>query len=164
MDLLKLQDDIREYKELIISIGQQLNEAKDTLKRKEYNEQLVINNINKKQATRFINIYLVYSLGLCIEDCLELKDGELKKLTSNKTTESTELLQLRDDFIHNRITIEEFNEKYAELQGKVKKSEEEKFVAKVESIKKQVANVLLSTEQIEEVKSSLEEIKHELTL
>ena len=84
-----------------------------------------------------------------------LKLSELSLLTGKKIDENEELINLRLEFIQQRITIEEFKEKYKLILGKVPKTDLEKFLAHLKSMENKVMDIEFPEEEKENIKSKI---------
>ena len=83
----------------------------------------------------------IMSLGGTRDTIENLKLSELSLLTNKKIDENDELINLRTQFLEQRITIEEFKKKYKLILGKIPKSEYEKFLGHLKSMEDKVVDI-----------------------
>ncbi len=96
-----------------INIGRVLLETKSTSKRdfRELKKEISL-NFSKDRLKRAMASAKIMSLGGTRDTIENLKLSELSLLTNKKIDENDELINLRTQFLEQRITIEEFKEKY----------------------------------------------------
>jgi len=139
-----------------INIGRNLVEAQATSKRdfRELKKEVSI-NFSKDRLKRAMASAKLMILGATRDLVENLKLSELSLLTGKKIDENEELINLRLEFIKQRITIEEFKEKYKLILGKVPKTDLEKFLAHLKSMEDKVMDIEFPEEEKENIKSKI---------
>ena len=139
-----------------INIGRNLVEAQATSKRdfRELKKEVSI-NFSKDRLKRAMASAKLMILGATRDVVENLKLSELSLLTGKKIDENEELINLRLEFIQQRITIEEFKEKYKLILGKVPKTDLEKFLAHLKSMEDKVMDIEFPEEERENIKSKI---------
>lgn len=139
-----------------INIGRNLVEAQATSKKdfRELKKEVSI-NFSKDRLKRAMASAKLIILGATRDLVENLKLSELSLLTGKKIDENEELINLRLEFIQQRITIEEFKEKYKLILGKVPKTDLEKFLAHLKSMEDKVMDIEFSEEERENIKSKI---------
>lgn len=139
-----------------INIGRNLVEAQATSKRdfRELKKEVSI-NFSKDRLKRAMASAKLMILGATRDLVENLKLSELSLLTGKKIDENEELINLRLEFIQQRITIEEFKEKYKLILGKVPKTDLEKFLAHLKSMENKVMDIEFPEEEKENIKSKI---------
>lgn len=139
-----------------INIGRNLVEAQATSKKdfRELKKEISI-NFSKDRLKRAIASAKLMILGATRDLVENLKLSELSLLTGKKIDENEELINLRLEFIQQRITIEEFKEKYKFILGKVPKTDLEKFLAHLKSMEDKVMDIEFPEEERENIKSKI---------
>lgn len=139
-----------------INIGRNLVEAQATSKRdfRELKKEVSI-NFSKDRLKRAMVSAKLMILGATRDLVENLKLSELSLLTGKKIEENEELINLRLEFIQQRITIEEFKEKYKLILGKVPKTDLEKFLAHLKSMEDKVMDIEFPEEERENIKSKI---------
>lgn len=139
-----------------INIGRNLIEAQATSKRdfRELKKEISI-NFSKDRLKRAMASAKLMILGATRDLVENLKLSELSLLTGKKIDENEELINLRLEFIQQRITIEEFKEKYKLILGKVPKTDLEKFLAHLKSMEDKVMDIEFPEEERENIKSKI---------
>lgn len=139
-----------------INIGRNLVEAQATSKKdfRELKKEISI-NFSKDRLKRAMASAKLMILGATRDLVENLKLSELSLLTGKKIDENEELINLRLEFIQQRITIEEFKEKYKFILGKVPKTDLEKFLAHLKSMEDKVMNIEFPEEERENIKSKI---------
>jgi hypothetical protein len=139
-----------------INIGRNLVEAQATSKRdfRELKKEVSI-NFSKDRLKRAMASAKLMILGATRDLAENLKLSELSLLTGKKIDENEELINLRLEFIQQRITIEEFKEKYKLILGKVPKTDLEKFLAHLKSMEDKVMDIEFPEEERENIKSKI---------
>jgi hypothetical protein len=139
-----------------INIGRNLVEAQATSKRdfRELKKEVSI-NFSKDRLKRAMASAKLMILGATRDLVENLKLSELSLLTGKKIDENEELINLRLEFIQQRITIEEFKEKYKLILGKVPKTDLEKFLAHLKSMEDKVMDIEFPEEERENIKSKI---------
>lgn len=139
-----------------ISIGRNLVEAQATSKKdfRELKKEVSI-NFSKDRLKRAMASAKLMILGTTRDVVENLKLSELSLLTGKKIDENEELINLRLEFIQQRITIEEFKEKYKLILGKVPKTDLEKFLAHLKSMEDKVMDIEFPEEEKENIKSKI---------
>lgn len=139
-----------------ISIGRNLVEAQATSKKdfRELKKEISI-NFSKDRLKRAMASAKLMILGATRDLVENLKLSELSLLTGKKIDENEELINLRLEFIQQRITIEEFKEKYKFILGKVPKTDLEKFLAHLKSMEDKVMDIEFPEEERENIKSKI---------
>lgn len=139
-----------------INIGRNLVEAQATSKRdfRELKKEVSI-NFSKDRLKRAMASAKLMILGATRDLVENLKLSELSLLTGKKIDENEELINLRLEFIKQRITIEEFKEKYKLILGKVPKTDLEKFLAHLKSMEDKVMDIEFPEEERENIKSKI---------
>lgn len=139
-----------------INIGRNLVEAQATSKRdfRELKKEVSV-NFSKDRLKRAMASAKLMILGATRDLVENLKLSELSLLTGKKIDESEELINLRLEFIQQRITIEEFKEKYKFILGKVPKTDLEKFLAHLKSMEDKVMDIEFPEEERENIKSKI---------
>lgn len=139
-----------------INIGRNLVEAQATSKRdfRELKKEVSI-NFSKDRLKRAMASAKLMILGATRDLVENLKLSELSLLTGKKIDENEELINLRLEFIQQRITIEEFKEKYKFILGKVPKTDLEKFLAHLKSMEDKVMDIEFPEEERENIKSKI---------
>ena len=139
-----------------INIGRNLVEAQATSKRdfRELKKEVSI-NFSKDRLKRAMASAKLTILGATRDLVENLKLSELSLLTGKKIDENEELINLRLEFIQQRITIEEFKEKYKFILGKVPKTDLEKFLAHLKSMEDKVMDIEFPEEERENIKSKI---------
>lgn len=139
-----------------INIGRNLVEAQATSKRdfRELKKEVSI-NFSKDRLKRAMASAKLMILGATRDLVENLKLSELSLLTGKKIDENEELINLRLEFIQQRITIKEFKEKYKLILGKVPKTDLEKFLAHLKSMEDKVMDIEFPEEERENIKSKI---------
>lgn len=139
-----------------INIGRNLVEAQATSKKdfRELKKEISI-NFSKDRLKRAMASAKLMILGATRDLVENLKLSELSLLTGKKIDENEELINLRLEFIQQRITIEEFKEKYKFILGKVPKTDLEKFLAHLKSMEDKVMDIEFPEEERENIKSKI---------
>mgnify|MGYP000977201811 FL=1 len=139
-----------------INIGRNLIEAQATSKRdfRELKKEISM-NFSKDRLKRAMASAKLMILGATRDLVENLKLSELSLLTGKKIDENEELINLRLEFIQQRITIEEFKEKYKLILGKVPKTDLEKFLAHLKSMEDKVMDIEFPEEERENIKSKI---------
>jgi len=139
-----------------INIGRNLVEAQATSKKdfRELKKEVSI-NFSKDRLKRAMASAKLMILGATRDLVENLKLSELSLLTGKKIDENEELINLRLEFIQQRITIEEFKEKYKLILGKVPKTDLEKFLAHLKSMEDKVMDIEFPEEERENIKSKI---------
>ena len=139
-----------------INIGRNLVEAQATSKRdfRELKKEVSI-NFSKDRLKRAMASAKLMILGATRNLVENLKLSELSLLTGKKIDENEELINLRLEFIQQRITIEEFKEKYKFILGKAPKTDLEKFLAHLKSMEDKVMDIEFPEEERENIKSKI---------
>lgn len=139
-----------------INIGRNLIEAQATSKKdfRELKKEVSI-NFSKDRLKRAMASAKLMILGATRDLVENLKLSELSLLTGKKIDENQELINLRLEFIQQRITIEEFKEKYKFILGKVPKTDLEKFLAHLKSMEDKVMDIEFPEEERENIKSKI---------
>ena len=139
-----------------INIGRVLLETQSTSKRdfRELKKEISI-NFSKDRLKRAMASAKIMSLGGTRDTIENLKLSELSLLTSKKIDENDELINLRTQFLEQRITIEEFKEKYKLILGKIPKSEYEKFLGHLKSMEDKVVDIEFPEEEKEEIRTKI---------
>lgn len=139
-----------------INIGRNLVEAQATSKRdfRELKKEVSI-NFSKDRLKRAMASAKLMILGATRDLVENLKLSELSLLTGKKIDDNEELINLRLEFIQQRITIEEFKEKYKLILGKVPKTDLEKFLAHLKSMEDKVMDIEFPEEEKENIKSKI---------
>ena len=139
-----------------INIGRNLVEAQATSKRdfRELKKEVSI-NFSKDRLKRAMASAKLMILGATRDLVENLKLSELSLLTGKKIDENEELINLRLEFIQQRITIEEFKKKYKLILGKVPKTDLEKFLAHLKSMEDKVMDIEFPEEEKENIKSKI---------
>lgn len=139
-----------------VSIGRYLNEAKATGKKqfKELKKEVEV-NFSKDRIKRAMGSATLLVLGATIALVESLKLSEINLLTNKKIDENEELIKLRQEFVNQRITIEEFKEKYKLLTGKQPKTEYEKFLGHLKSMEDKVMDIDFPDEDKGEIKTKI---------
>lgn len=139
-----------------INIGRNLVEAQATSKKdfRELKKEISI-NFSKDRLKRAMASAKLMILGATRDLVENLKLSELSLLTGKKIDENEELINLRLEFIQQRITIEEFKEKYKLILGKVPKTDLEKFLAHLKSMEDKVMDIEFPEEERENIKSKI---------
>lgn len=139
-----------------INIGRNLVEAQATSKKdfRELKKEISI-NFSKDRLKRAMASAKLMILGATRDLVENLKLSELSLLTGKKIDENEELINLRLEFIQQRITIEEFKEKYKFILGKVPKTDLEKFLAHLKSMEDKVMDIKFPEEERENIKSKI---------
>jgi len=139
-----------------INIGRNLVEAQATSKRdfRELKKEVSI-NFSKDRLKRAMASAKLMILGATRDLVENLKLSELSLLTGKKIDDNEELINLRLEFIQQRITIEEFKEKYKLILGKVPKTDLEKFLAHLKSMEDKVMDIEFPEEERENIKSKI---------
>lgn len=139
-----------------INIGRNLVEAQATSKKdfRELKKEVSI-NFSKDRLKRAMASAKLMILGATRDVVENLKLSELSLLTGKKIDENEELINLRLEFIQQRITIEEFKEKYKLILGKVPKTDLEKFLAHLKSMEDKVMDIEFPEEERENIKSKI---------
>lgn len=139
-----------------ISIGRNLVEAQATSKKdfRELKKEISV-NFSKDRLKRAMASAKLMILGATRDLVENLKLSELSLLTGKKIDENEELINLRLEFIQQRITIEEFKEKYKLILGKIPKTDLEKFLAHLKSMEDKVMDIEFPEEERENIKSKI---------
>lgn len=139
-----------------INIGRVLLETQSTSKRdfRELKKEISL-NFSKDRLKRAMASAKIMSLGGTRDTIENLKLSELSLLTNKKIDENDELINLRTQFLEQRITIEEFKEKYKLILGKIPKSEYEKFLGHLKSMEDKVVDIEFPEEEKEEIRSKI---------
>ena len=139
-----------------INIGRVLLETQSTSKRdfRELKKEISL-NFSKDRLKRAMASANIMSLGGTRDTIENLKLSELSLLTSKKIDENDELINLRTQFLEQRITIEEFKEKYKLILGKIPKSEYEKFLGHLKSMEDKVVDIEFPEEEKEEIRTKI---------
>lgn len=139
-----------------INIGRNLVEAQATSKKdfRELKKEISV-NFSKDRLKRAMASAKLMILGATRDLVENLKLSELSLLTGKKIDENEELINLRLEFIQQRITIEEFKEKYKLILGKVPKTDLEKFLAHLKSMEDKVMDIEFPEEERENIKSKI---------
>lgn len=139
-----------------INIGRNLVEAQATSKRdfRELKKEVSI-NFSKDRLKRAMASAKLMILGATRDLVENLKLSELSLLTGKKIDENEKLINLRLEFIQQRITIEEFKEKYKLILGKVPKTDLEKFLVHLKSMEDKVMDIEFPEEERENIKSKI---------
>ena len=139
-----------------INIGRVLLETQSTSKRdfRELKKEISL-NFSKDRLKRAMASAKIMSLGGTRDIIENLKLSELSLLTSKKIDENDELINLRTQFLEQRITIEEFKEKYKLILGKIPKSEYEKFLGHLKSMEDKVVDIEFPEEEKEEIRTKI---------
>lgn len=139
-----------------INIGRNLVEAQATSKKdfRELKKEISV-NFSKDRLKRAMASAKLMILGATRDLVENLKLSELSLLTGKKIDENEELINLRLEFIQQRITIEEFKEKYKFILGKVPKTDLEKFLAHLKSMEDKVMDIEFPEEERENIKSKI---------
>nr|DAQ69294.1 MAG TPA: hypothetical protein [Caudoviricetes sp.] len=139
-----------------INIGRNLVEAQATSKKdfRELKKEVSI-NFSKDRLKRAMASAKLMILGATRDLVENLKLSELSLLTGKKIDDNEELINLRLEFIQQRITIEEFKEKYKLILGKVPKTDLEKFLAHLKSMEDKVMDIEFPEEERENIKSKI---------
>ena len=139
-----------------INIGRVLLETQSTSKRdfRELKKEISL-NFSKDRLKRAMDSAKIMSLGGTRDTIENLKLSELSLLTNKKIDENDELINLRTQFLEQRITIEEFKEKYKLILGKIPKSEYEKFLGHLKSMEDKVVDIEFPEEEKEEIRSKI---------
>lgn len=139
-----------------INIGRVLLETQSTSKRdfRELKKEISL-NFSKDRLKRAMASAKIMSLGGTRDTIENLKLSELSLLTNKKIDENDELINLRTQFIEQRITIEEFKEKYKLILGKIPKSEYEKFLGHLKSMEDKVVDIEFPEEEKEEIRTKI---------
>lgn len=139
-----------------INIGRVLLETQSTSKRdfRELKKEISL-NFSKDRLKRAMASAKIMSLGGTRDTIENLKLSELSLLTSKKIDENDELINLRTQFLEQRITIEEFKEKYKLILGKIPKSEYEKFLGHLKSMEDKVVDIEFPEEEKEEIRTKI---------
>lgn len=139
-----------------INIGRNLVEAQATSKKdfRELKKEVSI-NFSKDRLKRAMASAKLMILGATRDLVENLKLSELSLLTGKKIDDNEELINLRLEFIQQRITIEEFKEKYKLILGKVPKTDLEKFLAHLKSMEDKVMDIEFPEEEKENIKSKI---------
>lgn len=139
-----------------INIGRNLVEAQATSKKdfRELKKEVSI-NFSKDRLKRAMASAKLMILGATRDLVENLKLSELSLLTGKKIDENEEFINLRLEFIQQRITIEEFKEKYKLILGKVPKTDLEKFLAHLKSMEDKVMDIEFPEEERENIKSKI---------
>jgi len=139
-----------------INIGKVLLETQSTSKRdfRELKKEISL-NFSKDRLKRAMASAKIMSLGGTRDTIENLKLSELSLLTNKKIDENDELINLRTQFLEQRITIEEFKEKYKLILGKIPKSEYEKFLGHLKSMEDKVLDIEFPEEEKEEIRTKI---------
>lgn len=139
-----------------INIGRVLLETQSTSKRdfRELKKEISF-NFSKDRLKRAMASAKIMSLGGTRDTIENLKLSELSLLTNKKIDENDELINLRTQFLEQRITIEEFKEKYKLILGKIPKSEYEKFLGHLKSMEDKVVDIEFPEEEKEEIRTKI---------
>ena len=139
-----------------INIGRVLLETQSTSKRdfRELKKEISL-NFSKDRLKRAMASAKIMSLGGTRDTIENLKLSELSLLTNKKIDENDELINLRTQFLEQRITIEEFKEKYKLILGKIPKSEYEKFLGHLKSMEDKVLDIEFPEEEKEEIRTKI---------
>lgn len=139
-----------------INIGRVLLETQSTSKRdfRELKKEISL-NFSKDRLKRAMASAKIMSLGGTRDTIENLKLSELSLLTNKKIDENDELINLRTQFLEQRITIEEFKEKYKLILGKIPKSEYEKFLGHLKSMEDKVVDIEFPEEKKEEIRTKI---------
>nr|DAW49797.1 MAG TPA: hypothetical protein [Caudoviricetes sp.] len=139
-----------------INIGRVLLETQSTSKRdfRELKKEISL-NFSKDRLKRAMASAKIMSLGGTRDTIENLKLSELSLLTNKKIDENDELINLRTQFLEQRITIEEFKEKYKLILGKIPKSEYEKFLGHLKSMEDKVVDIEFPEEEKEEIRTKI---------
>jgi hypothetical protein len=139
-----------------INIGKVLLETQSTSKRdfRELKKEISL-NFSKDRLKRAMASAKIMSLGGTRDTIENLKLSELSLLTNKKIDENDELINLRTQFLEQRITIEEFKEKYKLILGKIPKSEYEKFLGHLKSMEDKVVDIEFPEEEKEEIRTKI---------
>lgn len=139
-----------------INIGRVLLETQSTSKRdfRELKKEISL-NFSKDRLKRAMASAKIMSLGGTRDTIENLKLSELSLLTNKKIDENDELINLRTQFLEQRITIEEFKEKYKLILGKIPKSEYEKFLGHLKSMEDKVFDIEFPEEEKEEIRTKI---------
>lgn len=139
-----------------INIGRVLLETQSTSKRdfRELKKEISL-NFSKDRLKRAMSSAKIMSLGGTRDTIENLKLSELSLLTNKKIDENDELINLRTQFLEQRITIEEFKEKYKLILGKIPKSEYEKFLGHLKSMEDKVVDIEFPEEEKEEIRTKI---------
>lgn len=139
-----------------INIGRVLLETQSTSKRdfRELKKEISV-NFSKDRLKRAMASAKIMSLGGTRDTIENLKLSELSLLTNKKIDENDELINLRTQFLEQRITIEEFKEKYKLILGKIPKSEYEKFLGHLKSMEDKVVDIEFPEEEKEEIRTKI---------
>lgn len=139
-----------------INIGRVLLETQSTSKRdfRELKKEISL-NFSKDRLKRAMASAKIMSLGGTRDTIENLKLSELFLLTNKKIDENDELINLRTQFLEQRITIKEFKEKYKLILGKIPKSEYEKFLGHLKSMEDKVFDIEFPEEEKEEIRTKI---------
>jgi hypothetical protein len=139
-----------------INIGRVLLETQSTSKRdfRELKKEISL-NFSKDRLKRAMASAKIMSLGGTRDTIENLKLSELSLLTNKKIDENDELINLRTQFLEQRITIEEFKEKHKLILGKIPKSEYEKFLGHLKSMEDKVVDIEFPEEEKEEIRTKI---------
>ena len=139
-----------------INIGRVLLETQSTSKRdfRELKKEISL-NFSKDRLKRAMVSAKIMSLGGTRDTIENLKLSELSLLTNKKIDENDELINLRTQFLEQKITIEEFKEKYKLILGKIPKSEYEKFLGHLKSMEDKVVDIEFPEEEKEEIRTKI---------
>lgn len=139
-----------------INIGRVLLETQSASKRdfRELKKEISL-NFSKDRLKRAMASAKIMSLGGTRDTIENLKLSELSLLTNKKIDENDELINLRTQFLEQRITIEEFKEKYKLILGKIPKSEYEKFLGHLKSMEDKVFDIEFPEEEKEEIRTKI---------
>lgn len=139
-----------------INIGRVLLETQSTSKRdfRELKKEISL-NFSKDRLKRAMASAKIMSLGGTRDTIENLKLSELSLLTNKKIDENDELINLRTQFLEQRITIKEFKEKYKLILGKIPKSEYEKFLGHLKSMEDKVVDIEFPEEEKEEIRTKI---------
>lgn len=142
-----------------INIGRSLIEAQ-AINKKDFRElkREISINFSKDRLKRAMSSAKLIALGATRDLVENLKLSELSLLTGKKIEENQSLVNLRLEFIQQRITIEEFKEKYNLILGKLPKTDLEKFLAHLKSMEDKVMDIVFPDEEKENIKEKINSI------
>lgn len=142
-----------------INIGRSLIEAQ-AINKKDFRElkREISINFSKDRLKRAMSSAKLIALGATRDLVENLKLSELSLLTGKKIEKNQSLVNLRLEFIRQRITIEEFKERYNLILGKLPKTDLEKFLAHLKSMEDKVMDIVFPDEEKENIKEKINSI------